>query len=126
MLHLRRFGRTAGDPKVIKLVEARRRHSLGLDEPTDMGISKDLQEQLDRTDGEQSGLIEGGLGRLLDRFELSGMLSQGNMDGAGIEVGLASGGGPADISFSKRYHGSSSVVSGTNTIGGMVSWFRSL
>ena len=97
----------------------------------ELGIPKVLQDQLSRVDGENAGLISGGLGRLMERYELIGILGEGGDydpmgsgdDGTNTGLGqggILHGGGAADFSFAKRFH-SSNMTSMSNVISGMVS-----
>ena len=121
---------TFGDPKIIRTMEARRCRALPpeYDTATESDhLPKALQEQLARVDGENAGLISGGLGRLLRRFELIGLLgSGGEQDDISALLGETSdnaaatyGGRKSDASFAYRYHGisSQSELSGVATMG---------
>lgn len=114
--------RNFGDPKVIRSVEARRRRALPPDDLLETEIPKALQDQLARVDGENAGLISGGLGRIARRYELIGILGSGNEDdelhaaalrGERSDYSVSYGGRRSDASFSYRYHGlSQSELSG--------------
>ena len=111
-----------GDPNVIRQLEARRQRALGT-ESSDI-LPKVLEDQLSRSDGENSGLISGGLGRLLGRYELIGIAS----DSIGLDANMEkneTGGGSPDASFSKRYHGET-ILPTPNVPAGMVSYFCSI
>jgi len=122
---------TFGDPKIIRSMEARRCRALPPDYDGTANESdhlpKALQEQLARVDGENAGLISGGLGRLLRRFELIGLLgSGGEQEDVSALLGETSensaatyGGRRSDASFAYRYHGlsSQSELSGVATTG---------
>jgi hypothetical protein len=109
------------DPNVIRNLEARRRRALPSEQQqfddNDL-LPKSIQEQLVRVGGEYDGLICGGLGRMVRRFELIGILGYGGGGGEQEELGESSlndtssssvavhyGGRKADASFSYRYHG---------------------
>ena len=66
------FDRTSGDPSIIKQVEARRERALG--GSSSELLPKILEDELSRSDGNNAGLISGGLGRLLERYELVGLV----------------------------------------------------
>jgi len=133
--------RSAGDPSAIKILEARRCRALNsnntdeMNSSNELGIPKVLQDQLSRVDGENAGLISGGLGRLMERYELIGILGEGadhdsmgsGDDGTNTGLGqggILHGGGAADLSFAKRFH-SSNMTSMSNVISGMGTLDRS-
>ncbi len=123
------------DPNVIRNLEARRRRALPSEQQqlddNDL-LPKSIQEQLTRVGGECDGLICGGLGRMVQRYELIGILGYGG--GEQEELGESSlndtsstsaavnyGGRKSDASFSYRYHGLSlshpSEMTGSTTPG---------
>ena len=102
-----------GDPNVLRQLEARRQRALG---ETTSVLPKILGDELARADGESAGLISGGLGRLLNRFELVGLV--GKVD---IKDDTSNGeGGRSDMSFTKRHHGHF-IMSTAQVAPGMVS-----
>jgi hypothetical protein len=132
------------DPNVIRNLEARRRRALPSEQqqhqPDDNDLlPKTIQEQLARVDGEHAGLISGGLGRMVRRYELIGILGYGGgeqeelgesllNDASTSTVAITYGGRRSDASFSYRYHGLSlshqSELSGSTTIGAVSSIIR--
>ena len=78
-------------------------------------LPKLLADELARVDGDNAGLISGGLDRLLVRYELMGLFGDEKDDGK-EEVGE----GFSDSLFAKRYHGYLSTPA-TSTVPGLVS-----
>ena len=95
------MSRTSGDPTVIKLLEARRERALG--GGSSELLPKILDDELTKSDGNNAGLISGGLGRLLERYELVGLVD--TVDATYEEEKEEIGGGSSDTSFAKRLHG---------------------
>jgi hypothetical protein len=128
------------DPNVIRNLEARRRRALPSEQQqfddNDL-LPKSIQEQLVRVAGEYDGLICGGLGRMVRRYELIGILGYGGggeqeelgesslNDTSSSSVAVNYGGRKADASFSYRYHGLSlshpSEMTGSTTAGAVSS-----
>jgi hypothetical protein len=71
-------------------------------------MPKPVLDQLLRSDGDTAGVITGGLGHLLERYELIGVLGDGDKDSdfslAAEENSTIYGAREVDTSFSTRHH----------------------